>query len=174
MSSHYFEAICRSGALQLLRTYLSSNGEFLFPESEHVDYIDGLLDTYKKLLKTFKCNIVSSHLRLCFNQWCTARRFGRPDSLCPFCENGEDSIEHCITCSSWQQEYHSLFRVAALRLTSVDIFLLGARDNHTFEFRVYLLLYAHFTFHAYNYVRLLELKSSALALSTKNGDCIRF
>ncbi len=146
----------------------------LFPESEHVDYIDGLLDTYKKLLKTFKCNIVSSHLRLCFNQWCTARRFGRPDSLCPFCENGEDSIEHCITCSSWQQEYHSLFRVAALRLTSVDIFLLGARDNHTFEFRVYLLLYAHFTFHAYNYVRLLELKSSALALSTKNGDCIRF
>ena len=34
-----------------------------------------------------------------------------------------------------------------------DILLLGILDNAQLEYSIYLLVHAHFTFHAYNYVR---------------------
>ncbi len=84
-----------------------------FRSNQHLGHIPSLITLYKKLFNKIKPNLISSHLRVCFNQWAISRRFGK-DGVCPFCESGEDSIEHSLTCEAWQLTYHSFFHASGL------------------------------------------------------------
>ena len=109
-----------------------------FPANQHCAHIPSLIVLYKKLFKMFKPNLISSHLRACFNQWATSRRFGN-EGVCPFCENGEDSIEHSLTCDSWQSTYHSFFHASGISLLWWTIF-------YSMVFGIMLLLTSAFIY----------------------------
>ena len=109
------EPFCAAGLLtRRLRRF--------FPNDDHEFLVPSILDQYRVFLKSFKGCFVTSHLRICFNQWCTPRRFGQDQIGCPYkCGSNENSIEHCLVCDKLQEVIHGVFRDSSICFFLADV-----------------------------------------------------
>jgi len=110
---------------------------------------------YKHHLTLLGPKFISCHLRTICNQWCSRRRFGGRTGKCVFqCANGDDDIDHSITCPLFSALAVKKLRLRdeLISLEPLLLFSLGSTPLADSDQRK-ILVYVHLCFNAYNMCR---------------------
>ena len=149
-----------------------------FNDSSYIQKIPSMLDHYRVFGRKFKVNFLTSHLRLCCNQWCTSRRFGLVDRGCPFgCHEGPDAIEHCITCEEFQAAFMQVLRCKDMRFNIYNLLFFDVGDLPIPQAMCgIILLYVHTAYLAYNMCRhgqRLSARTITFILKKASKHCLK-
>ena len=125
-----------------------------FCDTSIVD-VEFLFQCYNTAGKKFKPCILSAHVFTVLNGWCTPRRFGKPNMLCPYCDfDLFQDISHLVVCPRFQNVCLTYLRQPHLYLT-IDNLIKFRRYGLELETSLvsFCLLYSYISFRAYNFSR---------------------